>query len=210
MSEEGLRPWGGGSGGGSGLPGPSGPQGPIGNTGPAGPTGPTGNTGPQGPTGLTGPAGPTGQAGANGGAEITSSILSTNVTTVSATYTAVPGWQIVVPANSGPVDIEVVGGIPYTIKTGTNASTVNLSISIKITDEAGTVIGYVSWNQMGTGGVNQTMWNTSPLGGSVGNFAIDKTYKVEAQFPSNGLATASASLVAAAPFPPRSLRAIRR
>lgn len=148
-----------------------------------------------------------GDPGADGEVEISSAVINANynLTNVQAD---VPGAQLVVPANSGPFEVEVVGGIYTSLITGTLPANTILSAQIQIVDETGAVVAYSSDAAQATG-TNVTVPRTIPLGQSFPNFAIDKTYKIQARINplSNG---ASGLLLFAGIFPARTFRAIRR
>lgn len=144
------------------------------------------------------------------GAEIASSVLANGFTPTNNTQQDVTGWSLIVPANSGPANITVVGGVLVSITTGTNASTVAQRLSLYIVDEANTVWGLGQWSVFGTG-TSQTPANTLPLGAAVPNAGTDKTYRVQIQVSRLGTSSATGSISAGGGiFPNATLQAIHR
>lgn len=217
----------------TGATGATGPQGPIGVTGPqglpgstgasgaAGPSGPTGatgpvglgSTGPTGPIGATGPAGvtgPSGVAGLNGGLEIASMSLGVNFSIPTA-FTDVPGWQIVVPANSGPIDVEILQGLLVNIVTGTYAAAQLFQLEAMIVDDTNVNVAYNKWCVIQVTAASKNVGGCVPLAAAIPNKAVDKTYRVQARMAQGGVNGSTANIyTSAAGFIDPILRAIRR
>lgn len=199
-----------GSAGSTGPVGATGPTGVTGVTGDAGSAGPLGATGPVGPTGVTGGVGATGATGPSGGSEIVSAILSTNFS-IPVAWASVPNWQIVVPANSGPCDIEVKGGPLCNISTGTNAAGTAFALSLRIMDELGNLVAYAGATIFSSSAVAQNWVLPLTLAEPIANSGIDKTYHVEAQMTKSAVASAFSNLFTSqAGFKDPVLRAVRR
>lgn len=125
-----------------GDPGPVGPPGLTGATGPAGPTGPAGAVGPIGPAGPIGATGPRGPAGTNGTNGLNGAAEIAVVGPPSADYTVTTGYVnvtgltgLVVPSGTAPYEVEVIGGLPVTLVTGTTAANTAILVEAKIVDD---------------------------------------------------------------------------
>lgn len=187
-----------------GDPGMPGPQ------GDPGPTGDPGNTGPQGAPGAQGIPGPAGLAGANASAEIAAASFSAGYTVTNG-WTTVPGWQVVVPANSGPVEVALVGGMLVNIVTGTNPAGTGFAYEARIVDELNAILDYSQWRIASSAATAQTWVNKLMLGKSVANNAANKTYTVQVMCSMVGTAGCTASIFASGQgFTDPTLRALRR
>lgn len=163
--------------------------------------GPQGDPGADGVDGIQGPPGPA------GGSEVSSAVINANYNLINA-QTDVPGATIVVPANSGPIELEVVGGIYATIVTGTNAAGTVISVQMQILDELNAVVGYSPEGCVATG-ASFSLPVTIPLGVSLANAAIDKTYRIQGRISTTNNA-ATGTLNFSGIFPARTFRAMRR
>lgn len=184
-----------------GVPGPPGADGAAGAQGPPGAQGIPGVKGDKGDAGIQGPTGPA------GGSEIAAAIINANYPLTNA-QADVPGGQLVVPANSGPFEVEVLGGVYASITTGTNGANTPISVQIQILDETNTVVAYSTDGAVATG-TSFSKPVTVPVAASLPNFAIDKTYRLQARL-STTLNGATGTLNFAGLYPSRTMRAIRR
>lgn len=126
-------------------------------------------------------------------------------------FADVPGFQIVVPGNSGPCDIEIVGGLTVNINSGTNAVAVMLWDEAQIVDEGNVLIAYYKWTYVQVTAASKNVGGSMVLRGSVGNFVADKTYRVQAKMNLAGtLAAAGNIFTSQSGFPDPILRAMRR
>lgn len=151
---------------GEGLAGPKGDQGDPGDVGPVG---------GQGIQGIQGPAGPA------GGSEISGMTLSANFV-IPAAAADVPGWQIVVPAGSGPHELEVVGGILFNLVSGSSGIGAIINTEFYIKDELNAVIGYSKYAFVQDVASSKNIGGVVPLGrGGLGNPLVDKTYRIQAR-----------------------------
>lgn len=151
--------------------------------------------------------GPAGAAGADGGIEIAAAIINANFSLTNA-QTDVPGAQLVVPANSGPFELEFLGGVFGTIITGTNAANTVIQIQLQILDETNAIVAYSPQGVVATG-TSFAAPVTIPVGQSFPNFAIDKTYRLQARLSTTNVG-ASGTLNFAGIYPARTMRAVRR
>jgi len=153
---------------------------------------------------LTGPAG---VDGADGGIEIAAAIINANYVPTNA-QADVPGAQLVVPANSGPFELEVLGGVYGGITTGTQPANTVIQIQLQFVDEANTIVAFSAAATIATGTSYSTVV-TIPIAQSFGNFTTDKTYRLQARMTAlaNG---ASSVLNFGGIFPARTMRAVRR
>lgn len=140
--------------------------------------------------------------------EIASASVSSDYT-VTASFAAVTGMTITVPAYSGPCEVEVVGGLVQQIVTGTNSTTTRLNYTAQLIDELGNVLSHIKWAIAGTGST-LSLYNTCPLGATVGDSTIDKVYSVQARMDLVGTNSATSLILMTSPFPPKVLRAVRR
>lgn len=143
------------------------------------------------------------------GREIASVILNAGLTPATATEENIPGASIVVPANSGAVELLVPSGVYLAATTGTNAATVQQAARIWIRDEANNLIGYFPWTYYGTG-ASQQMSDVMPVGALVGNNAADKTYRLTMQIQRLGTLGATGQFISGGIFGPASFRATAR
>lgn len=141
--------------------------------------------------------------------EIASATISTNYPASGTGFTTVTGLQLVVPANSGPCNLEMVTGCFFQLVTGTNAATVGQTVACRIVDELNNILGYSANKIFGTGTSQSQNW-AIPLGCVVPNSSIDKTYHVEYSHSHNGTAGASSTFIAGSPFLPATFQAYRR
>lgn len=182
-----------------GAPGDKGDKGDPGTPGLKGDKGDPGTPGLKGDPGTPGLKGDKGDTGASGGALIAASPLSVTYAATDGTQqdvlSAGAPWAVIVPANRGPAIIEVPGGVNLAAATGTNANTVQQAVRLYITDEAGTAVGYSTWQFFGTG-VSQALAMTIPLGVYVANATTDKTYRVRLQVTKQGVLGANGSIAA--------------
>jgi hypothetical protein len=144
-------------------------------------------------------------------AEIASSILSANYALTTA-QADVPGWQIVVPAGSGPHEVGVPEGILTNIVTGTSAIAQLIQNEFWILDEGNVVIAYAKFSVMQVTAVTKNVGGNVPLGrGGLPNPVTDKTYRVQAKQGLQGtLGVAGNIFTAASGFMNPTLRAVRR
>jgi hypothetical protein len=109
--------------------------------------------------------------------EIASMTYAT-VTGFTTTWTAAPGWQIVIPANSGPATIRLAN-LLLALVTGTLANSATLYGEIKVQDELGVTVAYGKVAAYGSNaGVSQTLVETMSIEADVPNNAVAKTYTV--------------------------------
>lgn len=166
--------------------------------------------GDPGDPGADGAQGPPGADGANGGAEIAQVINSTGYT-VTAAWATIPGFQVVVPANSGGVEVGLVAGILCNIVTGTNPANTEFVLEARLVDELGAYVDYAQYRIRSSAATAQTWVTKLHLGNSVANKTIPKTYSIQMQMANVGTAGAAAGMFASAQgFVNPSLRAIRR
>lgn len=198
------------------VPGPAGPPGndsvvpgPEGPPGADGADGVDGAPGADGAVGPEGPEGPQGDPGPAGGSEIASAALQVNYAVTNA-FADVPGWQIVVPANSGPCDLRI-DTLTLNIATGTNAAAVLLMLEIQILDELDAQIAYGKWSVLQVSNVSKNLGGTIPISQPIGNFGIAKTYRVRAKMNLAATNAAASNIFTDdSGFPNPWLRAIRR
>lgn len=143
------------------------------------------------------------------GREINSATVNAGFTPSDATEQNVPGCQVMVPANSGNVELLVPTGVYASATTGTNANTVAQAVRLYIRDEANTLIAYSPWTYFGTG-ASQQLSNVMPLGALVPNNGADKTYRVTVQISKLGTLGATGQIISGSIFGPLQLRATAR
>jgi hypothetical protein len=145
------------------------------------------------------------------GSEIATAILTVGYTITSA-WADVPGWQIVVPANSGPHEILVPEGILSNIVTGTSAIAALITNEFTILDEANSLVTYNKFPVLQVTAVTKNVGGGIPLGkGGLPNNPTQKTYRVQARNSLVGTAGVLANIfTAAAGFMNPVLRATRR
>jgi hypothetical protein len=144
------------------------------------------------------------------GAEIASSILSTTYA-VTSVFVNIPNWQVVVPANSGVVEVGIPEGLLCNIVTGTNPAGTSFTLVLKIVDEAVVTVGAAQWCIYSSSVTSQN-WNAQlPLMKSVANNAAAKTYSVQARMLNAGTLSAAANVFTSqSGFTDPTLRAVRR
>lgn len=166
--------------------------------------------GDPGDPGADGAQGPPGAAGANGGAEVAAAPFSAGYTVTNA-WTTIPGWQIVVPANTGPVEVGIPEGIFVNIVTGTNPAGTMFSLEARIVDEVGTPVAYNNWEIYSSAATAQTWCQQIMLAKSIANNAANKTYSVQIRNTKVGTAGCTSGLFASGQgYTDPTLRAIRR
>lgn len=144
------------------------------------------------------------------GSEIAASILTATFVVPSA-FNGIPNWQVVVPANSGTVELGVPEGLLCNIVTGTNPAGTAFTLVIKITDELGAVVGLAQWAIYNSAATSQNWNNQIPLMKSVPNNPAAKTYTVQARMLNAGTLGAGANIFTAqSGFTNPTLRAVRR
>lgn len=141
------------------------------------------------------PGGPAGAAGANGGSEIAAQPLSTSYG-MTVAWATIPSWQVVVPANSGPVEVGVPDGLLVQVNTGTNGANTTFEPQLRIVDELGAQLVMREY-AIKSSAASQVWRGTIPLSAPfIANNVISKTYKVQAQMTNVGTNGATASVFA--------------
>lgn len=144
------------------------------------------------------------------GSEVAASILAATFSVTNA-FTAIPNWQIVVPANSGAIEVAVPEGVLFNINTGTNPAGTKFQFETKIVDEAGAMVAYNQKAIYSSAAVAQVWVDTIPLGRSIANNPAAKTYSVQAKMGLTGTNAASCTIFTAqSGFINPTLRATRR
>jgi hypothetical protein len=145
------------------------------------------------------------------GAVIASATLSANYVVTNA-FTAITGWQIVVPANVGQIALAVDEGLLFNLVTGTYAVGTRYTFQARITDEGGAVLAYTQKALFNTTAATQTFADTVTLRRAlVPNNAADKTYKVEVMMDKVGTAGSTSQVFTSqSGFVDPTLIAIRR
>lgn len=141
------------------------------------------------------------------GSEIASMPFSVS-TVATVTDTAVTGWQIVVPANSGPITVKI-SNMLWSLITGTLASGTQQYAGIGIKDEAGVVVAYAKWQVIATG-VTTTQVNTLTVEGDLPNNVATKTYSVWIKCPHVDLGSSATFFTSGSGFVDPVLKALRR
>lgn len=150
--------------------------------------------------------------GAAAGSQINASALSTSFSASSTAVLDVPGWSVLVPANSGPALIWCPTGVSVTLTTGTIAAATSQRLSVYITDDTNPAIplGFANWVVYGTG-TSQNLTTQLPLGCQVPNVAVDRTYRVLLQVQRHGTSGATGAINAGGGvLPDLYLQAVRR
>lgn len=132
-----------------------------------------------------------------------------SVYSMTTTSTQVPGWQVVVPANSGPATIRVAN-VLVAFVTSTLGSGQVMHCELRIQDEASAMIAFAKHQIITTSASTQTFVATLFAEQDVPNNASNKTYSVwlRVNTVTNGAgATMHAS---ASGFSDPQLKAIRR
>lgn len=127
---------------------------------------------------------------------ISSASLSSNYT-VTTSFADVPGWQIVVPANSGPIQL----GIPQVIViivTGTNAAGTSFNLQVRVVDEATAQVALNEFKIYSSAATSQTWATGIPVLNTLPNNASQKTYRVQAVLSNVGTAGCTGTLASAA------------
>lgn len=143
------------------------------------------------------------------GSVVAAATLSTNFVTVGNGFTTIPAWQIVVPANSGIVEVGVPEGLLYNINTGTNAAGTKFGFEARIVDEGGVQIGY-SQQAFYSNATGQIWVGTIPIMHTVANNAAAKTYSIQCRMATITASAASTVFTSQSGFTDPTLRAIRR
>jgi hypothetical protein len=111
---------------------------------------------------------------------ISSMSLSANYACTSAMADVTGPWQIVVPANSGPITV----GIPQallSVTTGTNAAGTSFIVAVRIIDELSAVVAFNELKVYSSAATSQIWAAGLPVLNNLPNNSIQKTYKVQAQ-----------------------------
>lgn len=140
--------------------------------------------------------------------EIASMPWSLSTVAAAGADTAVSGWQIVVPANSGPITLKV-SNMLWSLITGTLASGTQQYCAAAIKDEAGVVVGYAKWQVIATG-VTQTQVNTFTVEGDLPNNVAAKTYSVWLRCAHTDLGSSATFFASGSGFIDPVLKALRR
>lgn len=157
---------------------------------------------------LPGPSSRGGDEIAAAQCDVSGSWSPTNNTQQDVIQTGGALWQIQVPANSGGIDLLVLGLI-VSATTGTIAASTSQRFSIYIVDEANAQVAL--WQQVYYGtGTSQTPSYNANFGLPVDNNASDKTYRVQVQVNKQGTSSASGALNSGGIFPKAVLKAVRR
>lgn len=129
------------------------------------------------------------------GSIITSSTLSISYV-LTNTYVDVPNWgSIVVPANSGAIEL-VVPEFICSIGTGTNAVGTIFNVEVRVLDEANSPVAYGLVKQATPLNTALTLGGCANAYGFVANNASAKTYRVQARCVQVGTAGCTANLLA--------------
>jgi hypothetical protein len=155
----------------TGPQGDTGPTGPQGDTGPTGPQGDTGPTGPQGDTGPTGPQGDTGSTGATGPQGDTGSTGATGPQGDPANaslWATFPATQTVDMSGNNLTNFTDIN------TTFTNPDTTTNFISLKMSDEHGSVVSLLSLTDNIGGSATETILKatTMSIKDGVGNIIV--------------------------------------
>lgn len=122
-----------------------------------------------------------------------------------------PGGQIVVPANSGPCDVEIYSKLLVNIVTGTNVAATLFQLEAMILDELGAMVDYNKFPLLQVTNVSKNVGGSITLGASIGNNVADKTYRLQMKMGNVGVNGAAANLfTSAGGFVDPLLRAVRR
>lgn len=142
------------------------------------------------------------------GGEIATSTLLSSFTPTDATEQDVTGWSVAVPANSGPVNLWVPGGVYVALTTGTIIATTSQALRLYLRDDLGNLVAYSPWTIYGTG-VSQVLSTVLPLGASIPNATANRVYRVRANVTRQGTSGASGQVIAGGLFATPTLRADR-
>jgi hypothetical protein len=129
--------------------------------------------------------------------------------TLTTAYVTIPNWSVLLPKNSGLVDVEIYDGLLFTLSTGaTNAAGTKFTVEAKVVDELGTAVAYDKKDFVSVlANTNVTTGGKLVLGHEIDNQSIDKTYTVMARCQQIGTGGCTGALVqAAGGFPSPSLR----
>lgn len=130
---------------------------------------------------------------------------------ITNVWADVPGWQIFVPANSGPIDVEVVQGLLVNIVTGTYPIAQLFQLEAMITDDTGVNVAYSKWSILQVTAASKNVGGNLPLAASVPNRTTDRTYHVQAKMGQAGTNGSTSNIyTSAAGFIDPVLRAVRR
>lgn len=135
-----------------------------------------------------------------GGSVIASMALSTNFATpvafadVTDAGAAGAVWQVVVPANSGPITVGI-DAVMLSIATGTNASGSSFNHQVKVLDEANAPVAHGELKIYSSAATAQT-WAASirTTDDVIPNNASQKTYRVQSQCTLVGTNSATAAI----------------
>lgn len=174
-----------------------------------GPQGVQGPQGPQGVQGVQGPQGPQGPQGVNGGQEIAASVISA-ATAVPTNNTYATQGQVVVPPGPAHV-VEVVGGLPVQVTTGTQPAQTQFRADVSIFDETSTIVGYSPhYFSQGATATSKAPQTTLPISAPMPANAATKTYTLQVRFTNIAVNGASGAVLIGSPFTAKTLRAILR
>lgn len=127
------------------------------------------------------------------GATISSSPLSANYAVTTSLVDITGPWQIVVPANSGPIEV----GIPQvlvSIVTGTNAAGTTFNLQLRVVDEADAVVAFNEYKIYSSAATSQTWAQAIPVLNELPNYTTAKTYRVQAGMGNAGTNGASGAV----------------
>lgn len=145
-----------------------------------------------------------------GGAAIASMSLSANYAITASMADVTGPWQIVVPANSGPVNVGIEQ-VLVSVTTGTNAAATSFIVAVRIVDEAAAVVAFNEFKFYSSAASSQIWAVGIPVLNDLPNNAADKTYKVQAQCVLVGTNSCTAAINTSAVLGKDPiLRAIRR
>lgn len=124
---------------------------------------------------------------------IASAQLSTSYALTNAYADVSPAWQIVVPANSGTIELAIPSAL-LTVVTGTNAVGTTFPVDVKILDEANTQMAYAQFRGANSLATTQTLSGTISLHKLVANNTAAKTYRVQARCTLVGTSSCTSAL----------------
>jgi hypothetical protein len=143
------------------------------------------------------------------GSEVAAMAYSTSFGFTSTTSTAITGWQIVVPANSGPLTIKIPN-ILLALVTGTLAANAVLAGEVRLQDEAAALVGFVKNQETSINTTSQTYVRTLGLEADVANNASAKTYSVYCRISTTAGGATCTMHTSQTGFVDPVLRAVRR
>jgi hypothetical protein len=115
------------------------------------------------------------------------------VTTAFADVTGLTG--VVVPANSGPVALEVIGGLIFAVTTGTTAANTPILVEAQIIDDTSTVIATTNVHVLTQAASTVTVRVNLSLAQLVANNASQRTYRVQARHATSGTTGQSSQIL---------------